>query len=149
MRKPYSYRDDASVPPFNDSVPLAVMDANCAICSWGARMLHRIDGAGTTQIAPVQSLLGQALLRHYGLDPNDPSSWLFLHNGVAHVDFDAVIYAGRHFGGWGQLARVLQLIPKPIRDWLYQRLAQNRYRVFGKADLCTLPDPALQKRIIR
>ncbi len=145
----FSYRDDPAVPPFDDSTPIAVMDAQCAICSWGARMIHRLDRAGTARICPIQSSLGTALLRHYGIDPNDPASWLFLDAGIAHKDFEAVLYAGRRFGGLGYLTQVLHLIPKPLRDCLYRRLARNRYRLFGRADLCALPDPALQRRILR
>lgn len=144
-----SCRDDPAVPPFDDSAPIAVMDAQCAICSWGARMIHRLDRAGTTRIVPIQSPLGSALLRHYGLDPQDPASWLFLDGGQPHKDFEAVLHAGRLYGGFGHLTLALRLIPRPVRDWLYLRLARNRYRLFGRADLCALPDPALQRRILR
>ena len=147
--RPYSYRDDPAVPLFDDSAPVAVMDAQCAICSWGARMIHRLDRVGTTRICPIQSPLGTALLAHCGLDPQDPASWLFLDAGQAHKDFEAVLHAGRRFGGLGRLMQALRLIPKPLRDWLYRRLARNRYRLFGRADLCALPDPALQRRILR
>lgn len=147
--RPYSYRDDPAVPPFDDAAPVAVMDAQCAICSWGARMIHRLDRAGTTRICPIQSPLGRALLTHFGLDPQDPASWLFLDDGHPHKDFDAVLHAGRRYGGLGYLAFALRIFPKPLRDWLYLRLARNRYRLFGRADLCALPDPGLQRRILR
>jgi predicted DCC family thiol-disulfide oxidoreductase YuxK len=149
MRTAYSYRGDPAVPAFDDSAPVAVMDAQCAICSWGARMIHRLDRAGTTRICPIQSPLGMALLHHYGLNPQDPTSWLFLDHGTAHRDFEAVLHAGRRFGGLGLVTQSLRLIPRPLRDWLYLRLARNRYRLFGRADLCALPDPALQQRILR
>jgi predicted DCC family thiol-disulfide oxidoreductase YuxK len=149
MRAAFSYRDDPLVPAFDDSAPVAVMDASCAICSWGARMIHRLDRAGTTRICPIQSPLGVALLAHYGLDPLDPSSWLFLDAGIAHQDFDAVLHAGRRFGGAARVTQALRIFPKPVRDWLYRRLALNRYRLFGRADLCALPDPAFQRRLLR
>ena len=147
--RPWSYRDDPAVPAFDDSAPAAVMDAECAICSWGARMIHRLDRKGTTRICPIQSPLGTALLRHYGLDPQDPASWLFLDEGQAHKDFEAVLHAVRRYGGLGLLTQSLRPIPGPLRDWLYRRLARNRYRLFGRADLCALPDPALQGRLLR
>ena len=145
---PYSFRDDPAVPRFDDTAPVAVMDADCAVCSWGARMIHRLDTSGRVRICPIQTPLGAALLRHYGMEPTDPTSWLFIDEGRAHEDFDAVIHAARRFGGWGRIALVLKAIPKPIRDWLYIRLARNRYRIFGHGDLCALPDPAFQKRLI-
>lgn len=149
MTAAFSFRRDPSVPSFDDAAPIAVMDAECAVCSWGARMIHRLDRSGTVRICPVQSPLGTALMRHYGLRPDDPASWLFIDNGQAHADFDAVLHAGRRFGGWVRLVAVFRILPKPARDWLYRRLARNRYALFGRADLCALPDPAFQRRLLR
>lgn len=149
MVEPFSYRSDPSVPDVDDTHPVAVMDAECAVCSWGARMIHRLDRSGTARICPVQSPLASALLRHYGLAPEDPSSWLFIDKGVAHIDFEAVLHAGRHFGGWARLTAVLRVVPKPLRNWLYQRLARNRYAVFGRADMCAIPDAAFLERLLR
>ncbi|MEL6678557.1 MAG: DCC1-like thiol-disulfide oxidoreductase family protein [Pseudomonadota bacterium] len=145
---PYSYRNDPEVPAFDDAGPVAVMDAECAICSWGARMIHRLDRSGTVRICPIQTPLGRALLEHYGLEADDPSTWLFIHGGVAHKDFEAVVFAGRSFGGFGRLTTVLLALPRPLRDWLYQRLARNRYAVFGRGDMCALPDPAFRARLM-
>lgn len=149
MHQPFSYRDDLNVPQFDDSVAVAVMDAECALCSWGAQMLHRLDRTGTVRICPVQTPLGAALLQHYGLQPDDPTSWIFLHDGHPHVDFEAVLHAGQHFGGFGMIVNGLRLFPKPARNWLYQRVARNRYAIFGRHDMCALPDPAFQKRLLR
>jgi len=146
---PFSYRQDPQVPAFDDAAPVAVMDADCALCSWGARLIHRLDHSGTVRICPVQTPLGAALLRHYGLRPDDPSSWLFLDAGVAHVDLDAALHAARRFGGWGRLASLLRMLPRPARGWLYRRIARNRYALFGRGDLCALPDPAFQARLMR
>lgn len=149
MFKPFSFRDDPQVPRFADEAPLAVMDADCAICSWGARMIDRLDRSGTVRICPIQTPLGAALLAHYGLEPTDPSSWLYIDEGVAHRDFEAVVHAARRFGGWGHLATLLLILPRPLRDWLYKRLARNRYAIFGRADMCAIPDPSFQRRLLR
>jgi predicted DCC family thiol-disulfide oxidoreductase YuxK len=148
MSRAHSYRSDPAVPAFDDCAPVAVMDADCAVCSWGARMIHRLDRVGTTRICPIQTPLGAALLRHYGLDATDPASWLFLDQGIAFKDFEAVLYAGRRFGGLASLTQALRIFPKPLRDWLYQRLARNRYALFGRADLCAVPGPAFQRRLL-
>lgn len=145
----YSFRLDPSVPPFDDTVPVAVMDAECAVCSWGARMIHRLDLSGTVRICPVQSPLGAALMRHYGVDPVDPETWLFIDQGLAYADLEAVIHAGLAFGGWGRIVGVLRLVPKAVRGWLYRRLARNRFALFGRADMCALPDAGFQRRLLR
>lgn len=149
MADPFSYRRDLYVFEFDDSSPIAVIDAECALCSWGAQMIHKLDRTGKVRICPVQSPLGTALLQHYDLRPNDPTSWLFLYDGLANVDFEAVLYAGRYCGGWGRLVSVLRIFPKPMRSWLYCRVARNRYLLFGRRDMCALPDPAFQKRLLQ
>lgn len=149
MTRAYSFRDDPSVPDFDDRAPVAVMDGECALCSWGARMIHRHDRAGSVRICPSQSGLGGALLRHYGLRAEDPATWMFIDEGIGYRGADAVIRLGRRIGGWGRLAAGLAILPRPLREWLYRRLARNRYRLFGRADLCALPDPGFQRRLLR
>lgn len=149
MHMPFSYTHDPKVPDFDDSHPIAVMDADCALCSKGARMIHRADPAGTIRICPVQSPLGRALLHHYGLRPDDPTSWLLLDKGRAYEDLDAVMQLCAILGGWARVAAVLKVLPKPLRVWIYRRVANNRYALFGHEDLCALPDPAFQRRLMR
>ena len=128
--------------------PVAVMDATCALCSWGARMIHRLDKAGEIRIAPIQSETGAALMRENGLDPLDPDTWLFIEGGTVWRDFDALIRVGQRSGGWGRVFLALRLLPRPLRDWLYARVARNRYRMFGRGDMCALPDPAFRARLL-
>ena len=128
--------------------PVAVMDATCALCSWGARMIHRLDRSGVVRIAPIQGQAGTAFMRAHDLDPLDPDSWLFIEGDTVWRDFDAVIRLGRYVGGWGLVLSVLRLIPRPLRNWLYARVARNRYAMFGRGDMCALPDPAFQARLL-
>lgn len=128
--------------------PIAVMDATCALCSWGARMIHRLDKTGEVRIAPIQSDIGAALMRVHGLDPLDPDSWLFIEGGAVWRDFDAVIRLGERAGGWGRVCSALRLIPRPLRHWLYARVARNRYAMFGRGDMCALPDPTFRARLL-
>jgi predicted DCC family thiol-disulfide oxidoreductase YuxK len=147
-REPYSYRADAGVPPFDDSGPVVVMDGNCMLCSQGARIISRLDGKAAFRICPIQTPLGTALLAHYGLAPDDPESWLFLDRGKASASLQAITGIGRRLGGTGRLLSPLSLLPRGLQDWLYRRIAYNRYRLFGRSDMCAMPDPALRARLI-
>ncbi|MGQ0799856.1 MAG: thiol-disulfide oxidoreductase DCC family protein [Pseudomarimonas sp.] len=148
-RWPYSYRSDPQVPAFDDRHPVAFMDGSCALCCFGARLIARLDRAGVVRICPVQTSLGGALLRHYGLDQHDPDSWLLLDAGVARGGFDAMAHLGKRCGGWGHGLRLLMGLPRPLREALYQRIARSRYRLFGRADLCGLPDAGLRARLLQ
>lgn len=147
-REAYSYRGDAAVPAFPDSGPVVFMDGECALCSRGARVIAKFDRVEEFRICPVQSPLGSSVLRHYGLDPGDAESWLYLEGGRAYNSMDAIIRVGRRVGGWGQLLRILMVLPRPVQDWLYRRIARNRYHLLGRADMCALPDPALRRRLL-
>jgi len=146
---PYSHRQDPSVPDFPDTGPVTVMDAQCALCARGARWIARNDRRNAFRIVPVQSDLGAALLRHYGLDPGDPVSWLYLEDGQAHTSLDAVIRAGRRLGGFWRIFSALLILPPGLRDRLYYAIARNRYRWFGQADMRAMPDAEVQRRLLR
>ena len=144
----YSYLEDPAVPKFQSNGVFSVMDAHCALCARGATWIARHDRRGEFSIIPVQSDLGASLMRHYGLDPADPSSWLYVEEGKAHSSLDALIRVGQRFGGRWRALALLHILPKPVRDFVYRTVATNRYRWFGRADLCNLPDPEVQKRLL-
>lgn len=145
---PYSYRADATVQAFDDSGPVTVMDGECVLCSTGARLLSRFDKAQEFRICRAQTQLGQSLLLHYGLSPQDPGSWLYIVDGHAYTSLDAMIRVGSRVGGAGWLMQPLRLMPRLVQDWLYRRLARNRYWLFGRNDMCSIPDPALRARLM-
>lgn len=144
----YSYRTDRSVPAFDDSGPVVFMDGECALCSTGARVICRLDKAGEFRICPTQNSIGQAILAHYGFESDDPDSWLYLVDGQAYTSIDAMIRVGQRLGGVGHLIRMLSVLPGAAQDWIYRRIASNRYRLFGRTQICAFPDDALRKRLI-
>lgn len=146
--EPWSYRRDPAVPAFDDSGPVTFMDGECVLCTAGARLIARFDRRGAFHICPVQSPTGRAVLRHYGLEPDDPDSWLYLADGRAHTSLDGIIRAGARIGGPGWLLQPLRLLPRAAQDWLYRRIARNRYRLFGRTSMCSVPDPRLRARLI-
>ncbi len=144
----HSYRHDPNVPAFDDRGPVTVMDGECVLCSVGARLIARFDAANEFRICRTQTALGRALFRHYGMSPDDPDSWLLLVDGRAYTSLEAMIRAGRRVGGFGWLLQPLALLPRGLQDRLYRTLARNRYRIFGRTDLCGIADPALRARLI-
>lgn len=126
-----------------------VMDAHCALCAKGASWIARNDHAEQFRIVPIQSVLGRALLIENGLHPDDPGSWLFVENGETYTALEALIRVGQRLGGVWRMLIVLRLIPRPTRNRLYHAVARRRYRWFGRADMCALPDEAVQRRLVQ
>lgn len=146
---PYSFLKDSSVPEFPSGNVFTVMDARCSLCARGAAWIAHNDKKQEFMIIPMQSETGIALMRHYGLDPNNPTSWLFVEDGLAYSSLDAFIRAGRRLGGVWRMFGALNILPISLRDAMYSVVARNRYRLFGTTDLCALPDADVQKRLLK
>ncbi len=132
-----------------DGKILLVMDATCAVCAWGARLIARRDVDDQFRILPAQTPRGKALLESNGLDAEDPDSWIVVAPSGVLTEADAVIAVGRRLNGvWPILARIGGLPPRSFRNWAYRRLAKNRYRLFGRADLCAMPNEAVRRRLL-
>lgn len=145
----YDYRKDPAVPAFPDDEPVLFVDGNCTLCSLWARFVVRFDRRRRLRLCAVQSPLGRAVLGHFGLDPDDPQSWLCLVEGRGYAGMKGIQVATAEMGGWVRvLGWLLMLPPAPLRRWLYTRLARNRYRLLGRTQLCALPDPDLRARLI-
>jgi predicted DCC family thiol-disulfide oxidoreductase YuxK len=147
-KAPFSYRDDPAVPTFDDAGPRTVMDAQCGLCARGARWIARNDQDAAFRIIPMQSDLGRALFAHYDLDPDDPASWLFLDEGRGYTSLDAIMRVGRRLGGASRFLSLFAILPRPVQDAAYGAIARNRYRLSRRVELCALPDPDIQKRLL-
>jgi predicted DCC family thiol-disulfide oxidoreductase YuxK len=145
---PYSYRADPAVPTFPDDKVLVVFDGVCVLCSGFAKFILKRDTVFAFRLTTAQSPLGQALYRHYGLDTQEFETNLVIADGRAHGKLDSVAVTGERLGGpWRTLA-LLRLLPRPLADWLYDRVARNRYALFGRADSCMIPPPRWRERFL-
>lgn len=147
-RNYFSYRSDPRVPAFDDRVPIALMDAECALCCLGACMIDRLERSGEIRICPVQSVLGQSLMTRYGVRVDNPETWLLLDQGQMLGDFEAMIRVGERSGGWARSLSLLRVVPRTLRNRIYAAIACNRYRWFGRGDLCGLPTATLRARLM-
>jgi predicted DCC family thiol-disulfide oxidoreductase YuxK len=145
---PYSYRSDPSVPPFPDDSALLVFDGVCVLCSATARFVLQRDHARRFRFTTTQSPLGQALLRHYGLHTQTFETNLVLFEGRAYGKLDTVVIAGTLLGGVWRVLTLPRLLPRALADWLYDRVARNRYRMFGRTEACMMPPPEWRDRFI-
>ena len=144
----YSYRADPGVPPFPDDKGLIVFDGVCVLCSGFAKFVLKHDRGLVFRLATAQSPLGQALFHHYGLDTETLETNLVLIEGRAYAKLDTVAaVAERLDWPWHALV-LLRAVPRFIGDWIYDRIARNRYALFGRTERCMLPAPEWRDRFI-
>lgn len=118
---------------------VVVYDGHCHLCSGWVKFLHTHPGNPTFELIAMQSEDGRALLTNFGIDADDPTTFLVLDQGRARTESDAAIHVVCEVGGLWKLAAIARILPRPIRDALYRTLARNRYRWFGRRDTCYLP----------
>ncbi|MBZ9672179.1 thiol-disulfide oxidoreductase DCC family protein [Mesorhizobium sp. ES1-3] len=134
--------------PFDASHPLIVFDGVCVFCSGFVHMVVRLDRKTRFRFATAQSPLGEALFRKYHLPTNSYETNLVLVGGVPFTRLDSFVAVMAELGWPWRAARVLLLLPRPLRDWLYDRIARNRYALFGRKDSCDVPSAELRGRLI-
>ena len=147
-RAAFSYRNDPAAPHFDEGHWHVVMDDRCGLCARAARRIAHLDKGDQIRIAPVRSNLGQSLMRHYGLNPDDPQSWLLIQDGKAFGGLEAMLELFPSLSVRYKPIRILWLLPAPWRARLYTLVARSRYRWFGEADLCAMPDADVQARLL-
>ena len=122
-------------------------DGVCVLCSGWFRFVAARDAAARFRFTPVQGAFGRRLAARLGIDPDNPATNALIFGGRAYVRSDAPLQVLRHLPGWRWTA-VLRLAPRPVRDWLYDRVARNRYRLFGRTAQCMIPGPALAAHVL-
>ena len=147
-RVPYSYRGDSHVPKFPDEHPIIIFDGVCVLCSGSAELVLRHDRQQRFRLLAAQSALGQALYAHYGLDPQDYETMILIADGVAYFKSEAGIRIAEGLGLPWSLAAVFRVLPRRLRDRLYDGIARNRYRLFGKREHCYLASDADRARFL-
>lgn len=125
-----------------------LFDSHCVLCSRGVQYTLRHEKAATIRFVAIQSDEGRALARDHEIDPDDPSTFLFIEDGVALGASDAVIALAQHLKGSGWIARLCRNVPRRLRDAVYRLIARNRYALFGKVDQCIIPTAEQRDRFV-
>ena len=123
-------------------------DGDCAFCSRSVVTVARLDRSARISFAPLQGKFASKHGLSHLAGPDGTMALIRESDSRVFTRSDALIELSRALGGWWRLpGLVSSLIPKPLRDLVYQWIARNRYRFMGKTESCTLPDPELAKRL--
>ena len=125
--------------------PILLYDGVCGLCNRLVQFTLRSDRSAVFRFASLQSALAARILARHGADPGDLDTVYVVVNHDRPDEYllsrsDAVLFVLKELGGvWRVDVFLLRLIPKFLRDWAYNVVAQHRYRVFGKSEVCILP----------
>jgi predicted DCC family thiol-disulfide oxidoreductase YuxK len=128
--------------------PIVFFDGVCNLCNGAVNFLLDRDREGRLRFAPLQGRAFEELrARNPGL-PRLDSLVLADEHGL-HIRSAAALGVCRYLRPpWKWLGSMGLIVPRPVRDWLYDRVARNRYRWFGRRESCRLPTPELRARFL-
>ena len=127
--------------------PVILFDGVCNLCNRSVQFFIRRDRDALFRFASLQSDFGQSFLQKHGLAREHFSSFILVEDGIYHTKSTAVLKALEYLPGWSWM-RVFFIVPVFLRDGLYQVIARNRYRWFGKKEHCWVPTTELASRFI-
>lgn len=128
---------------------IVIFDGVCNLCARSVQFILRHESGPYCRFSPLQSAAGARLLVSHGFSPANVESFVLISDGKVYTRSTAALRVARHFKGAWQLLRVFWLVPRPLRDLLYDWVARNRYSWFGKADSCMVATPELSARFMK
>lgn len=127
---------------------IILFDGVCNLCSGAVQFIIKRDRKGIFKFASLQSSFGQQQLEKFNIDKNLLHSIILVHDDQFFERSDAALEIAKHLNGLWLVLYVFKIIPRFIRDGIYNLIARNRYGLFGKKDACWIPTPELKDRFL-
>lgn len=128
--------------------PIILFDGVCNLCNSSVQYVIKHDPNELFRFASLQGNTGQQLLKQYGLSTNDMNSFILVRDNKAYTRSAAALNVAKQLTGFAKLLYGFIIVPPFIRDAVYDLIARNRYKWFGKKDSCMIPTAALRSRFL-
>lgn len=126
---------------------IVLFDGVCNFCNDSVNFIIRHDQAKRFQFATLQSETGLAIRARHEID-DDVDSIILVEDSQVFTHSTAALRIAKSLGGIYSLAHIFIIVPAPIRDFFYKLFARNRYRIFGKKEVCMIPTPEIRERFL-
>ncbi len=127
---------------------IILFDGVCNFCNSSVNFIIERDRANYFKFAPLQSEIGEKLLKENGIDKINTDSVVLIEDGKVYTYSTAALRVARRLDGFWSYFYAFIVVPKPIRDFFYKLFAKNRYRMFGKQDACMMPTAEIRARFL-
>jgi predicted DCC family thiol-disulfide oxidoreductase YuxK len=128
---------------------IVIFDGYCNFCSRSVHFIIRRDKKKYFSFAASQTQEGQHIIGQYGLGDLAQHSIVLIEQGNVYRKSTAALRITRQLGKGWRLIYVCIMIPRGLRDYIYDLVARSRYRLFGMSDTCFVPEPEIQERFLR
>jgi len=127
---------------------IILFDGICNLCNSSVQFIIKRDKNNKFRFASIQSEFGQTQILKFKINNASIDSFVYIIKGVAFIKSTAGLKVLREIGGLWKIIYLFIVVPKPLRDWVYDCIAKNRYRLFGKKESCMVPTPELKSRFL-
>jgi predicted DCC family thiol-disulfide oxidoreductase YuxK len=127
---------------------IILFDGICNLCNGLVRFIIKRDRIGRFKFASLQSDAGHEWLKRFGITTNGFDSVVLIREEKYYLKSTGVLKILRDLGGIWKAFYIFIIIPRPLRDFVYDLIAKSRYRIFGKRDTCMIPTPELKDRFL-
>ncbi|WP_028593266.1 thiol-disulfide oxidoreductase DCC family protein [Paenibacillus assamensis] len=124
-----------------------LFDGECNFCDHSVQFIIKRDPQAQYKFAAIQSEIGQQLMKEYNV-PSRIDSVILIQDEKYYVKSSAALRICKGLKGGWKLLYYLLVVPRVVRDLMYDQIASNRYKWFGKKDSCMLPSPDVRKRFL-
>ncbi len=125
-----------------------LFDGVCNLCNGAITFIIDRDASDLFRYAPLQSNIGKELAIKHHIDLKSVDSIILVTEKRAYTKSTAALKIAKHLNGGWPLLSLFLIIPKFIRDWVYDFIARNRYKWFGKKEACMIPTPELKSKFL-
>ena len=128
---------------------IILFDGVCNLCNGAIQFIIKRDKKDVFRYAALQSELGERLVKERSIDTSKVDSFVLIEPGTAYyIKSSAALEIANNFSGLWKLTQIFKWIPESIRNSIYDLVARNRYKWFGRKDQCMIPTPELQAKFL-
>ena len=128
---------------------IILFDGVCNLCNTTVQRVIKADNEDIFRFAPLQSELGQRLIQERAINTKEIDSIILIEPDIAYyTKSDAALQIGKFLKRYRTLSRFLMFFPEGLRNFIYDFVARNRYKWYGKKDACMIPTPELQAKFL-
>lgn len=128
---------------------IILFDGVCNLCNSAVQFIIKHDKKDLYRFAAIESDIGQQILKHIGIDRKKNDSIILYEPGIAYsCKSEAVLEIAQDLGSFYSLLTVFKILPTPFSDFIYDYVAKNRYKWYGKKNHCLLPTVELESKFL-
>lgn len=127
---------------------IILFDGVCNLCNGSVVFIIKRDKKDVFRFTAIQSDEGQKLIEKYQIDTSKLDSILLFESNNYFAKSTAALRIARHLNGGYPLLYGFIIVPEVFRNWIYDLIARNRYKWFGKKESCMIPTPELKSKFL-